>query len=140
MNIYLITQDGLMNWIIFRRDMLCTFHRENVHFIEKMYISQRKSPPKLKMSQIPSQGSFGVISNDIMKCVLLQTFDELLELAEKGDHRTVDMLVKDIYGGAYASIGLPGEVIASSFGKAARSPKDSASKYPQQARSVHYVH
>ncbi|KAL5005498.1 hypothetical protein ScPMuIL_018954 [Solemya velum] len=55
-----------------------------------------------------------------------KTFDELLDLAEKGDHRTVDMLVKDIYGGAYSSIGLPAEVIASSFGKAARSPKDSA--------------
>ncbi|XP_064615382.1 4'-phosphopantetheine phosphatase-like [Liolophura sinensis] len=48
-------------------------------------------------------------------------FDELLELAESGDHRSVDMLVKDIYGGAYTCVGLPGEVIASSFGKAARS-------------------
>ncbi|KAL3848608.1 hypothetical protein ACJMK2_019457 [Sinanodonta woodiana] len=57
-----------------------------------------------------------------------KTFDELLELAERGDHRTVDMLVKDIYGGAYSNIGLPGDVIASSFGKAARSPKDSDSK------------
>lgn len=50
-----------------------------------------------------------------------QDFDELLELAESGDHRSVDMLVKDIYGGAYTCVGLPGEVIASSFGKAARS-------------------
>ena len=54
-----------------------------------------------------------------------QTFDELLELAEQGDHREVDMLVKDIYGGAYSSIGLSGDIIASSFGKAARSPKKS---------------
>ena len=45
-------------------------------------------------------------------------FDELLQLAERGDHRNVDMLVKDIYGGDYASQGLPGELIASSFGKA----------------------
>lgn len=45
-------------------------------------------------------------------------FDELLQLAERGDHRNVDMLVKDIYGGDYSSQGLPGELIASSFGKA----------------------
>ena len=31
----------------------------------------------------------------------VQDFDELLSLAEQGDHRTVDMLVKDIYGGSY---------------------------------------
>lgn len=45
-------------------------------------------------------------------------FDELLQLAERGDHRNVDMLVKDICGGDYSSHGLPGELIASSFGKA----------------------
>jgi len=42
----------------------------------------------------------------------------LLQLAERGDHRNVDMLVKDIYGGDYSSQGLSGELIASSFGKA----------------------
>ena len=42
----------------------------------------------------------------------------MLELAERGDHRNVDMLVKDIYGGDYSSQGLSGDVIASSFGKA----------------------
>ncbi|XP_052782702.1 4'-phosphopantetheine phosphatase-like [Mya arenaria] len=52
-----------------------------------------------------------------------KTFDELLQLAERGDHRNVDMLVKDIYGGAYPLIGLPADLIASSFGKAARSPR-----------------
>ncbi|XP_067669593.1 4'-phosphopantetheine phosphatase-like [Haliotis asinina] len=57
-----------------------------------------------------------------------KSFDELVELAERGDHRSVDMLVKDIYGGAYTSIGLPGDIIASSFGKAARSPKDKSPK------------
>ncbi|GAA47929.1 type II pantothenate kinase [Clonorchis sinensis] len=50
------------------------------------------------------------------------TFDELLELAVAGDHRKVDMLVRDIYGGDYALLGLPGDAIASSFGLAARSP------------------
>lgn len=54
----------------------------------------------------------------------MKNFDELLELAEKGDHRNIDMLVKDIYGGAYSALGLPAELIASSFGKAARSGSD----------------
>lgn len=53
--------------------------------------------------------------------LFLQTFDELLLLAEAGDHRKVDMLVKDIYGGAYSLLGLREDIIASSFGKAARS-------------------
>ncbi|XP_063235013.1 4'-phosphopantetheine phosphatase isoform X2 [Bacillus rossius redtenbacheri] len=51
-------------------------------------------------------------------------FDELLALAEKGDHRHVDMLVRDIYGGDYEMLGLPGDVIASSFGKAMLSRND----------------
>jgi type II pantothenate kinase len=55
---------------------------------------------------------------------LFQGFDELLELAEKGDHRNVDMLVRDIYGGDYKMLGLPGDLIASSFGKAMHSHKD----------------
>lgn len=32
-------------------------------------------------------------------------FDELLSMAEKGDHRNVDMLVRDIYAGDYAKLG-----------------------------------
>ena len=42
----------------------------------------------------------------------------MLELAEQGDHRNVDMLIRDIYGGDYSSQALPGDLIASSFGKA----------------------
>ncbi|XP_059170909.1 4'-phosphopantetheine phosphatase-like isoform X2 [Physella acuta] len=57
-------------------------------------------------------------------------FDELLELAEKGDHKSLDMLVKDIYGGDYSAIGLSGEVIASSFGKAARCARDTQQSVP----------
>jgi hypothetical protein len=39
----------------------------------------------------------------------------------KGDHRNVDMLVKDIYGGNYDALGLNDELIASSLGKTTRS-------------------
>lgn len=52
-------------------------------------------------------------------------FDELLELASRGDHRKVDMLVKDIYGERgeeYGSLGLPADLIASSMGKAIHRP------------------
>jgi len=53
----------------------------------------------------------------------LQDFDELLCIAEQGDHRNIDMLVGDIYGGNYTAYGLPADLIASSFGKAARSTR-----------------
>ena len=53
----------------------------------------------------------------------LQRFDELLQLASKGQHTSVDMLVKDIYGGSYGSLGLTGDLIASSFGKSATADK-----------------
>ncbi|BHF69770.1 Pantothenate kinase 4 [Sparganum proliferum] len=52
------------------------------------------------------------------------SFDELLDLADQGNHLQVDMLVRDIYGGAYESLGLAGDVIASSFGLAARRPEE----------------
>ncbi|KAG8928028.1 hypothetical protein FRC02_007449 [Tulasnella sp. 418] len=45
------------------------------------------------------------------------TFDEMLELSEKGDNSTVDMLVGDIYGQDYTKMGLKSTMIASSFGK-----------------------
>lgn len=53
-----------------------------------------------------------------------KSFDELVSLAEKGDHRQVDMLVRDIYGSYSSLVDLPGDIIASSFGKAARSLRD----------------
>ncbi|XP_074465639.1 4'-phosphopantetheine phosphatase isoform X2 [Larus michahellis] len=51
-------------------------------------------------------------------------FDELLQLASKGQHTNVDMLVKDVYGGAYQTLGLSGNLIASSFGKSTTADKD----------------
>lgn len=40
-----------------------------------------------------------------------------IQLATKGDHTKVDKLVKDIYGGDYERFGLPGNLVASSFGQ-----------------------
>ncbi|XP_065840838.1 4'-phosphopantetheine phosphatase-like [Oscarella lobularis] len=52
-------------------------------------------------------------------------FDELLDLAESGEHKNVDMLVSDIYGGPYEQMNLAADLTASSFGKAARASKES---------------
>eukprot|EP01100_Stratorugosa_tubuloviscum_P015467 TRINITY_DN8937_c0_g1_i2.p1 TRINITY_DN8937_c0_g1~~TRINITY_DN8937_c0_g1_i2.p1 ORF type:complete len:387 (+),score=174.72 TRINITY_DN8937_c0_g1_i2:64-1224(+) len=49
-----------------------------------------------------------------------ETFNEALELASQGDHSQVDMLVKDIYGKSYDLFNLPGDIVASSFGKLVR--------------------
>uniref|UniRef100_A0A8C3PYJ7 4'-phosphopantetheine phosphatase n=1 Tax=Chrysolophus pictus TaxID=9089 RepID=A0A8C3PYJ7_CHRPC len=51
-------------------------------------------------------------------------FDELLQLASKGQHTNVDMLVKDVYGGACQTLGLSGNLIASSFGKSTTADKE----------------
>ncbi|XP_053678656.1 pantothenate kinase 3 [Anopheles nili] len=53
-------------------------------------------------------------------CCLLtgcETFEEAIQLATTGDNKKVDKLVKDIYGGDYERFGLPGELVASSFGQ-----------------------
>jgi type II pantothenate kinase len=49
-----------------------------------------------------------------------RTFDEMLQLASRGDNSKVDMLVGDIYGTDYGKIGLKSTTIASSFGKVFR--------------------
>nr|XP_049704146.1 pantothenate kinase 3 isoform X3 [Helicoverpa armigera] len=53
-------------------------------------------------------------------CCLLtgcSSFEEAIQLAASGDNTTVDKLVRDIYGGDYARFGLPGDLVASSFGQ-----------------------
>lgn len=53
-------------------------------------------------------------------CCLLtgcESFEEALSMAEDGDSTKVDKLVRDIYGGDYTKFGLPGDLVASSFGK-----------------------
>jgi type II pantothenate kinase len=58
-------------------------------------------------------GTYWGLCRLLTKC---KTFDEVLDLAENGDAGTVDMLVKDIYGGDYGNL-LSGSMVASSFGK-----------------------
>ncbi|XP_040059928.1 4'-phosphopantetheine phosphatase isoform X1 [Gasterosteus aculeatus] len=66
-------------------------------------------------------------------------FDELLQLASKGQHTSVDMLVKDIYGGSYGSLGLTGDLIASSFGKSATADKGGFSKEDMAKSLLHMI-
>lgn len=47
----------------------------------------------------------------------INDFDEIVKLAAQGDHRNVDMLVKDIYGEDSPGGKLSGEILASSFAK-----------------------
>ncbi|KAJ0169831.1 hypothetical protein K1T71_014437 [Dendrolimus kikuchii] len=52
-------------------------------------------------------------------CCLLtgcSSFEEAISLAASGDNTTVDKLIRDIYGGDYTRFGLPGDLVASSFG------------------------
>ncbi|XP_063912485.1 pantothenate kinase 3 isoform X2 [Zophobas morio] len=53
-------------------------------------------------------------------CCLLtgcNTFEDAIQLAAEGDNTNVDKLVRDIYGGDYERFGLPGDLVASSFGQ-----------------------
>jgi type II pantothenate kinase len=45
------------------------------------------------------------------------SFEDVMELAARGDRRKVDLLVGDIYGAGTADMPLPAEINAASFGK-----------------------
>lgn len=60
-------------------------------------------------------GTFWGLARMLLDCA---TFDDVIRLTHDGDNANVDMLVGDIYGGAYSNLGLDPEVIAASFGKA----------------------
>lgn len=60
-------------------------------------------------------GTFWGLARMMLDC---ETFDDVLNLTHCGDNRNVDMMVGDIYGGAYESLGLDENVIAASMGKA----------------------
>lgn len=53
-----------------------------------------------------------------------RTFDDMLDMASRGDNSKVDMLVGDIYGTDYGKIGLKSTTIASSFGKVFRKKRE----------------
>ncbi|CAN1347721.1 Pantothenate kinase 2 [Linum perenne] len=75
-------------------------------------------------------GTYWGLGKLLTKCKRLLSyhccsFDELLELSQRGDNSTIDMLVGDIYGGTdYNKIGLSASTIASSFGKAISDKKE----------------
>lgn len=67
-------------------------------------------------------GTYWGLGKLLTKC---KSFDELLELSQKGDNSNIDMLVGDIYGGMdYSKFGLSASTIASSFGKAISKSED----------------
>eukprot|EP00614_Pseudopedinella_elastica_P003572 CAMPEP_0172600352 /NCGR_PEP_ID=MMETSP1068-20121228/20529_1 /TAXON_ID=35684 /ORGANISM="Pseudopedinella elastica, Strain CCMP716" /LENGTH=636 /DNA_ID=CAMNT_0013400981 /DNA_START=113 /DNA_END=2023 /DNA_ORIENTATION=+ len=62
-----------------------------------------------------------------------ESFEELLLLAMRGDARRCDMMVGDIYGHDYSKMGLPSDVVASSFGKCMNEFSSGASSEGGQA-------
>ena len=60
-------------------------------------------------------GTFWGLARLLLEC---KNFDEIIQLTNSGENSNVDMLVGDIYGGSYESLGLDAGVIAASFGKA----------------------
>lgn len=60
-------------------------------------------------------GTFWGLANMLLDC---NSFDQIIDLTHSGDNSNVDMLVGDIYGGAYQNLGLDANIIAASFGKA----------------------
>uniref|UniRef100_A0A914C7R3 pantothenate kinase n=1 Tax=Acrobeloides nanus TaxID=290746 RepID=A0A914C7R3_9BILA len=66
-------------------------------------------------------GFFAGLCCMLCKC---ETFEEAIELAARGDNKNVDKLVRDIYGGDYDSVGLPGDTVAASFGKCCASDRE----------------
>lgn len=67
------------------------------------------------------------------------TFDEMLDLAEQGDHSQVDLLVSDIYGQSYSAVGLDSNTIASTFGKMFRKKQDKKPRPEDIAASLLYA-
>jgi len=78
-------------------------------------------------------GTFLGLSCLLTKCT---SFEEALELAAKGDHTNIDKLVRDIYGGDYLKFGLPGDIVASSFGQMNLDGKVESAKREDLARAT----
>jgi type II pantothenate kinase len=65
-----------------------------------------------------------------------RSFDEMLDMASRGDNTHVDMLVGDIYGTDYGKIGLKSSTIASSFGKVFRMKHEAESEAEESGGSA----
>ena len=95
----------------------CNFVLKNIPHEAFMY--QKDSDPEFRF-QTNHPNIFPYLLVNIGSGVsIVKKFDELLQLASRGRHANVDMLVQDIYGGAHQTLGLSGNLIASSFGKSA---------------------
>lgn len=70
-----------------------------------------------------------------------ESFDDILELAEKGSRSGVDTLVRDIYGGGdYGNMGLSGDITASSFCKAATEKSSKIEEFSPEDRAKSLLH
>jgi pantothenate kinase len=78
-------------------------------------------------------GTFFGLTRLLTKC---KSFSEALALAETGHSTSVDMLVGDIYGGSYQSLGLSATTVASSFGKMIRPGNEEKVNAEDYAKSV----
>mmetsp|Transcript_3067 Transcript_3067/g.6143 ORF Transcript_3067/g.6143 Transcript_3067/m.6143 type:complete len:446 (+) Transcript_3067:238-1575(+) len=80
-------------------------------------------------------GTFWGLCSVLTNC---KTFSEVIELSKKGNNHKVDMLVGDIYGGDYSTVGLDANVIAASFGKLTMRGEISkaSSKFEELRRAV----
>lgn len=67
------------------------------------------------------------------------SFDEMLELADSGDNKKVDLLVGDIYGTDYTKMNLKSTTIASSFGKLRQSNNCGELSRADIAKSMLYM-
>lgn len=76
-------------------------------------------------------GTFWGLARLLLNC---KTFDDIISLTNTGDNANVDMLVGDIYGGSYPSLGLDASVIAASFGKATMRSHDFSNQTPRRYR------
>ena len=61
---------------------------------------------------------------------------EAIDEGFKGDCSTVDMTVADIYGGNCDNLGLPGQLLASSMGKAQHLSEDQKVEPRDTAKSI----
>jgi len=91
------------------------------HYVESAYRSVRVGGSTI------GGGTFMGLSR--MLCESAHLPADAVKMGVRGDNSKVDMLVGDIYGGDYQSVGLAGNVIASSFGNCQKNVPDDVNEY-----------